>query len=64
MVEGAILYSSFAFLKHFQSKEKTALNIVQNKTFPWEENMHSGRGFLISIAHKKERRTIVVQKKK
>lgn len=34
MVEGAILYSSFAFLKHFQSKGKNkALNIVRGVNF-------------------------------
>jgi ribonucleotide reductase beta subunit family protein with ferritin-like domain len=43
MVEGAILYSSFAFLKHFQSKGKNKLlNIVRGINFSVrDENLHS-----------------------
>lgn len=43
MVEGAILYSSFAFLKHFQSQGKNKLlNIVRGINFSVrDENLHS-----------------------
>lgn len=46
MVEGAILYSSFAFLKHFQSKGKNKLlNIVRGINFSVrDENLHSMGG--------------------
>lgn len=46
MVEGAILYSSFAFLKHFQSKGKNKLlNIVRGINFSVrDENLHSQGG--------------------
>ena len=43
MVEGAILYSSFAFLKHFQSKGKNkALNIVRGINFSVRDECHLG----------------------
>jgi len=43
MVEGAILYSSFAFLKHFQSQGKNKLtNIVRGINFSVrDENIHA-----------------------
>jgi len=43
MVEGAILYSSFAFLKHFQTQGKNKLlNIVRGINFSVrDENLHS-----------------------
>lgn len=43
MVEGVILYSSFAFLKHFQSKGKNKLlNVVRGINFSVrDENLHS-----------------------
>ena len=43
MVEGVILYSSFAFLKHFQSQGKNKLmNIVRGINFSVrDENLHS-----------------------
>lgn len=46
MVEGVILYSSFAFLKHFQSKGKNKLlNIVRGINFSVrDENLHSLAG--------------------
>lgn len=46
MVEGVILYSSFAFLKHFQSKGKNKLlNIVRGINFSVrDENLHSMGG--------------------
>lgn len=46
MVEGAILYSSFAFLKHFQSQGKNKLmNIVRGINFSVrDENLHSLAG--------------------
>lgn len=46
MVEGAILYSSFAFLKHFQSQGKNKiLNIVRGINFSVrDESLHSQAG--------------------
>lgn len=46
MVEGVILYSSFAFLKHFQSKGKNKLlNVVRGVNFSVrDENIHSMGG--------------------
>lgn len=46
MVEGVILYSSFAFLKHYQSQGKNKLmNIVRGINFSVrDENMHSTGG--------------------
>lgn len=46
MIEGAILYSSFAFLKHFQSKGKNKLlNVVRGINFSVkDENLHSIAG--------------------
>jgi ribonucleoside-diphosphate reductase beta chain len=46
MVEGAILYSSFAFLKHFQSQGKNKLlNIARGINFSVrDENLHSMAG--------------------
>jgi ribonucleoside-diphosphate reductase beta chain len=46
MIEGAILYSSFAFIKHFQSKGKNKLlNIVRGINFSVrDENLHSIAG--------------------
>lgn len=46
MVEGAILYSSFAFLKHYQSQGKNKLmNVVRGINFSVrDENLHSTAG--------------------
>jgi len=46
MVEGAILYSSFAFLKHYQSQGKNKLmNVVRGINFSVrDENLHSQAG--------------------
>jgi len=46
LVEGVILYSSFAFLKHFQSKGKNKLlNVVRGINFSVrDENLHSMAG--------------------
>lgn len=46
MIEGAILYSAFAFLKHFQSEGKNKiLNIVRGINFSVrDEAMHSSAG--------------------
>lgn len=46
MVEGVILYSSFAFLKHFQSQGKNKLmNLVRGINFSLrDENLHSMAG--------------------
>src|SRR5690606_16026350 len=57
--EGAILYTSFAFLKHFQSKGKNkALNIVSGINFSArDEDLHSqaaGWLFRTLLKEKKE----------
>jgi ribonucleotide reductase beta subunit family protein with ferritin-like domain len=46
LVEGVILYSSFAYLKHFQSKGKNKLlNVVRGVNFSVrDENLHSMAG--------------------
>lgn len=46
MLEGAVLYSSFAFLKHFQSQGKNKLtNIVRGINFSVrDENLHAEAG--------------------
>jgi ribonucleotide reductase beta subunit family protein with ferritin-like domain len=46
MVEGVILYSSFAFLKHYQSQGKNKLmNVVRGINFSLrDENIHSVAG--------------------
>lgn len=46
MLEGAVLYSSFAFLKHFQSQGKNKItNIVRGINFSVrDENLHSEAG--------------------
>lgn len=46
MIEGAILYSSFAFLKHFQSNGKNRLlNVTRGINFSVrDENLHSEAG--------------------
>lgn len=46
MMEGAVLYSSFAFLKHFQARGKNMLtNVVRGINFSVrDENLHSEAG--------------------
>lgn len=46
MIEGAVLYSSFAFLKHFQSNGKNkVMNLVRGINFSVrDENLHSTAG--------------------
>lgn len=46
LVEGAVLYSSFAFLKHFQAKGKNKLlNVVRGINFSVrDENLHATAG--------------------
>ena len=46
LVEGAVLYSSFAFLKHFQSQGKNKLlNVVRGINFSLrDENLHATAG--------------------
>lgn len=46
LVEGAVLYSSFAFLKHFQAKGKNKLlNVVRGINFSLrDENLHATAG--------------------
>jgi len=55
MVEGAILYSNFAFLKHYQSQGKNKLmNVVRGLNFSVrDENIHSVAGAW-SFKHKLE----------
>lgn len=59
MIEGAILYSSFAFLKHFQSEGKNKLvNLDAGISFSAkDENLHSEAGawaFRTLLAEKRE----------
>lgn len=56
MVEGAILYSSFAFLKHFQSQGKNKLlNLVRGINFSSrDENLHMLAGAWIFKKKKSE----------
>jgi ribonucleoside-diphosphate reductase beta chain len=56
MVEGAVLYSSFAFLKHFQSQGKNkVVNTVRGINFSAvDENMHSEGGAALFKQHKQE----------
>lgn len=60
MVEGVILYSSFAFLKHYQSEGKNKLmNVVRGINFSVrDENLHSLAGawaFKVKLENYKER---------
>lgn len=56
MIEGAVLYSSFAFLKHFQTQGKNKLtNTVRGINFSAvDENMHSEGGAALFKQHKAE----------
>jgi ribonucleotide reductase beta subunit family protein with ferritin-like domain len=56
MIEGAVLYSSFAFLKHFQSQGKNkVVNTVRGINFSAvDENMHSEGGAALFKQHKLE----------
>jgi ribonucleotide reductase beta subunit family protein with ferritin-like domain len=59
LIEGAILYSAFGYLKHFQSRGKNkALNVVRGINFSVrDENLHSIAGawtFRKLMAEKKE----------
>lgn len=56
MIEGAVLYSSFAFLKHFQSQGKNKLmNVVRGINFSVrDENIHSEAGAWLFKTLKKE----------
>ena len=56
MVEGAVLYSSFAYLKHFQSKGKNKLlNVVRGINFSVrDENLHAEGGAWLYRTLKKE----------
>ena len=49
LIEGAVLYSSFAFLKHFQSQGKNKLlNVVRGINFSVrDENLHAMGGALL-----------------
>lgn len=55
-VEGAVLYSSFAFLKHFQSQGKNKLlNMVRGINFSAiDENLHAIGGAMLFKEHLKE----------
>lgn len=61
MVEGAILYSAFAYLKHFQSQGKNkALNIVRGVNFSVrDESMHSDAGAWTFVTLKKETQALM-----
>lgn len=56
IIEGAVLYSSFAFLKHFQTKGKNKLlNVVRGINFSVrDENLHSLAGAWLFKQLKKE----------
>lgn len=56
MIEGAVLYSSFAFLKHFQSEGKNKLlNVVRGINFSVrDENLHCMGGAWLFKEHLKE----------
>jgi ribonucleotide reductase beta subunit family protein with ferritin-like domain len=56
MLEGAVLYSAFAFLKHFQSQGKNKLlNVVRGINFSAiDENLHAIGGAMLFQAHLKE----------
>lgn len=56
MIEGAVLYSSFAFLKHFQSEGKNKLmNVVRGINFSVrDENLHAEAGAWLFKTLKKE----------
>lgn len=56
MVEGAVLYSSFAFLKHFQSEGKNKLlNVVRGINFSVrDENLHCEGGAWLQGQLKRE----------
>lgn len=57
MIEGAVLYSSFAFLKHFQAKGKNKLlNVVRGINFSVrDENLHCVGGSWLFNQLKKEK---------
>jgi ribonucleotide reductase beta subunit family protein with ferritin-like domain len=65
MVEGAILYSAFAFLKHYQSQGKNKLmNVVRGINFSVrDENIHSVAGAW-SFKHKKSQRNLTPEQEK
>lgn len=56
MIEGVVLYSSFAFLKHFQAKGKNKIkNVCAGIDFSVrDENLHSEAGAWLFRTHKKE----------
>jgi len=65
MVEGVILYSSFAFLKHYQSQGKNKLlNIVRGINFSVrDENLHS-QGGAWAFKHLKSKSNLSEQQEK
>ena len=65
LVEGAILYSNFAFLKHYQSQGKNKLmNVVRGINFSVrDENIHSVAGAW-SFKHKKSQRNLTPEQEK
>jgi len=65
MVEGAILYSAFAYLKHYQSQGKNKLmNVVRGINFSVrDENIHSIAGAW-SFKLKKSQRNLTEQQEK
>lgn len=63
MIEGAILYSSFAFLKHFQSQGKNKmLNVVRGINFSVrDENIHALAGARCFKELKKELKSLMTE---
>lgn len=60
LVEGAVLYSAFAFLKHFQSQGKNKLQTVVRgiNMSVRDENLHAlGGAALVNVALKEQERT-------
>ena len=57
LIEGAVLYSSFAFLKHFQSQGKNKLlNVVRGINFSVrDENLHALGGAMLYKTLKQEK---------
>ena len=66
MVEGAVLYSSFAFLKHFQAEGKNKLvNVTAGINFSVrDENLHSEAGAWVYRLLKSECKPTELQEKK
>jgi len=66
LIEGAVLYSSFAFLKHFQSQGKNKLtNVVRGINFSVrDENIHSTAGAWTFKQYMKESNPSALEKER